>query len=137
MTNTTSTIPQTPLIDGVPITLNGVVYTLPPCSLATLKRHGKGIDEFAKIQTSFVLSESAVDTILAVVSEALRRNYPEITAEFVAEGLGLDVIMETFQAAMDVSGLMRKTKVSTPASTTAGEGGTLGESTGTASPLTS
>lgn len=127
-----------PLLDGVPITLSGIVYILPPCSLATLKRNAKGIDAFAKQGGSFNLSELAIDTIQSVVFEALRRNYPDITADFVAEHLGLDVIMETFQAAMDVSGLMRKAKQGTTSTSPAAqEGGTLGESTGTASPPTS
>lgn len=130
--------PDTPPLDGVPIQLAGITHILPPCSLATLKRHAKGIDAFAKMGNSFDLSETAVDTILAVVFEALRRNYPDITPEFVAEHLGLDIIMETFQAAMDVSGLMRKAKSgNTSSSATAQGGGTLGESTGTASPPTS
>lgn len=123
-----------PLHEGVAITLGGVVYTLPPCSLATLKRHAKGIDTFARSQT-FALNDEAVDTILSVIHEALRRNYLDITQDFIAENLGVDVIMETFQAAMDVSGLMRKSKAPSLTGTTseaAGEGGTLGESTGTA-----
>lgn len=120
--------------DGVSVKLDGIAYTLPPCSLATLKRHAKGIDTLKKQNLDF--SESSVDTILSLVFEALRRNYPDITPEFVAEHLGLDMVMETFQAAMDVSGLMRKAKAGTPTSTAAQEGGTLGESTGTASPPT-
>ena len=128
---------QTPLHEGVPIMLGGAWYVLPPCSLATLKRHAKGIDAFAKMGNTFDLSGPAVDTILAVVHEALRRNYPDITAEFVAEGMGLDTIMQTFQAAMDASGLLRKARQGDSSSPAAQEGGTLGESTGTASPPTS
>lgn len=137
MTNTTQ--PKAPVFvasppfEGVDVKLDGVVYTLPPCSLATLKRHAKGIDMQKR---NFDFSESSVDTIISLVFEALRRNYPDITPEFVAEHLGLDLVMETFQAAMDVSGLMRKSKAAAT-STAAQEGGTLGESTGTASPLTS
>ncbi|MDP3650524.1 MAG: hypothetical protein Q8R67_02465 [Rhodoferax sp.] len=121
-------------IDGVDVLLGGVIYILPPCSLATLKRHTKGID--AMQRSSFDFSEASVDTILNLVFEALRRNYPDITPEFVAEHLGLDMVMETFQAAMDVSGLMRKSKAAATSKEAAQEGGTLGESTGTASPPT-
>lgn len=125
-----------PLLEGVPVQLGGVLYTLPPCSLATLKRHAKGIDLMQK--SHFDFSETSVDTIVNLVFEALRRNYPDITPEFVAEHLGLDAVMDTFQAAMDVSGLLRKAKAGhTSSSTAAPEGGTLGESTGTASPPTS
>lgn len=131
-----------PALEGVPIVLDGLTFILPPCSLATLKRHAKGIDAFAKMGGAFELSEPAVDTILSVVHEALRRNYPAIEQAFVAEHIGLDQIMPTFQAAMDVSGLMRKAaarsgSTSASAAAAAGEGGTLGESTGTALPPTS
>lgn len=127
---------SSPQFEGVGVTLCNVTYILPPCSLATLKRHAKGIDVLQK--SSFDFSEASVDTIISLVFEALRRNYPDITPEFVAEHLGLDLVMETFQAAMDVSGLIRKShKANAAASTTAQEGSTLGESTGTASPLTS
>lgn len=124
---------QAVALEGVAIQLNGCTYILPPCSLATLKRHAKGIDAFSKMGNSFDLSETAVDTILAVIFEALRRNYPDITAEFVSEHLGVDIIMKTFQAAMDASGLIRKSQQT---STAAQGGGTLGESTGIASPPT-
>jgi hypothetical protein len=140
MENTTP--PKTPVFvasppfEGVDVILQGVTYILPPCSLATLKRHAKGIDVLQK--SSFDFSAASVDTIISLVFEALRRNYPDITPEFVAEHLGLDLVMETFQAAMDVSGLIRKSHQANAATSTAAqEGGTLGESTGTASPLTS
>ena len=139
MNNTTQIKAPAPVVlapfDGVDVKLDGVVYTLPPCSLATLKRHAKGID--AMQRSSFDFSESSVDTIVNLVFEALRRNYPDITPEFVAEHLGLETVMETFRAAMDVSGLQRKARAKEAATATAQEGGTLGESTGTASPLTS
>lgn len=127
------------LLDGVPIQLNGVTYTLPPCSLATLKRHAKGIEAFAKMGEDFVPSLDAIETITSVVTEALRRNYPGITEDFVAESLGIDKIMDTFQAAMDVSGLIRKAAQGTETAPDmpAQEGGTLGESTGIESSPTS
>lgn len=132
-----STATNPPPLDGVPIQLGGVQYILPPCSLGTLKRHAKGIDAFAKMGSNFTLNEAAIDTIHSVVVEALRRNYPDVTADFVADNLGVDQIMPTFQAAMDVSGLMRKAAAAAATDKAAGEGGTLGESTGTALPPTS
>lgn len=127
-----------PPLEGIEVKLGGLVYILPPCSLATLKRHAKSIDVMKT--SSFDFSESSMDTLVGLVFEALRRNYPDVTQEFVAENLGLDIVMDTFHAAMDVSGLIRKARASTESaasSTAAQEGGTLGESTGTASPLTS
>ena len=126
-----------PELEGIAIQLGGQTYTLPPCSLATLKRHSAGIDKFAKAGAQFELSSESVDLIIAVLTEALARNYPGISAEAVAEYVGVDTMIDLFQAALDVSGLIRKQRQTQAASSTAQEGGTLGESTGTASPPTS
>lgn len=129
--------PKQPVqLDGVPIKLAGADYILPPCSLATLKRHSVGIDKFAKAGGRFELSTESVDIILAVITEALARNYPDITADAVAEHVGVDTMLDLFQAAMDVSGLIRKSHQAQPTAAAQG-GGTLGESNGTASPPTS
>ena len=127
----------TAALDGIAIKLGGATYILPPCSLATLKRHAKGIDAFSNGGGSFQLTPESVDLILAVITESLVRNYPTMTEEIVAEHVGVDTMIELFQAAMDVSGLIRKSYQAKASSTAAQEGGTLGESTGTASPLTS
>lgn len=126
-----------PALEGIAIQLGGQTYTLPPCSLATLKRHSAGIDKFAKAGSQFELATETIDLIIAVLTEALARNYPEITAEAVAEHVGVDTMIELFQAALDVSGLIRKQRQAQAAGSTAQGGGTLGESTGTASPPTS
>lgn len=128
----------TPQHDGIPVVLGGATYILPPCSLATLKRHSAGLDKFAKAGGQFELSSESVDLILAVITEALARNYPDITADAVAEHVGVDTMTDLFQATMDVSGLIRKSYQANAAAGTAAQGGgTLGESTGTASPPTS
>jgi len=135
-----SQLPQptgTPALEGIPIQLGGQTYTLPPCSLATLKRHSAGIDKFAKAGGQIELSGEGVDLIIAVLTEALARNYPDITAEALAEHVGVDTMVEFFQAALDVSGLIRKQRQAQSSGSTAQGGGTLGESTGTASSPTS
>ena len=84
------------------------------------------------------MTPASIDLILAVISEALARNYPLVTQEMLAEHIGVDIMIDLFQAAMDVSGLIRKSHQANAATRTAAlEGGTLGELTGTASPLTS
>lgn len=115
-------------LDGVEIKLNGQRLILPPASLATLKRHGKAIDDFSRMDVAAMMSAGATDTLITVLYEALRRNYPGITAEFIEEHVGIDQINELFAAAMDASGLLRA-----PKAPSGGEGKPLGESTGTAS----
>lgn len=126
-----------PAHDGVLVKLDGRDFILPPCSLATLKRHAKAIDAFARLGPRDTFGEQEIDVVINVTFEALRRNYPDITPEYVAEHVAVDTMMQFFQAAMDASGLLRKGQASTSASTAAQEGGMLGELTGTAFPLTS
>ncbi|MEQ1717520.1 MAG: hypothetical protein ABL907_16345 [Hyphomicrobium sp.] len=128
---------QRPQLDGVPIQLGGFTYILPPCSLTTLKRHSAGIDKFAKAGSQFELTAEMVDLIVAVLTEALARNYPDVTAEAVADHVGVDTMSGLFQAALDVSGLIREQLQARAPRGAAQEGGKLGESNGTASSPTS
>ncbi len=127
-----------PEYDGIPIKLKGKEFILPPCSIGTLKRHAKKIGQFGSAGADFAMSEEAINTMVGVVTEALKRNYPTMTADIVEECIGVDIMQDVFQQAMDVSGLLRKQfKLEAAAGKAAGEGSSLGESTGTASPLTS
>lgn len=123
---------RTPLIEGVPIELDGKTYILPPCSLGTLKRQAAGIQRFATADASKGFDVEALGVVVSLATEALRRNYPDITEDFVADALGLESMMDVFQAAMDVSGLLRKAKGahSQAASSADAGGGGLGEPTG-------
>lgn len=129
-----------PPILGIPFPLAGKRYIVPPCSLATLRRHGAAIDKLGVEGASAKLSDGAIDTIVSVAHEALRRNYPAIESDFVAENVGLESVWDLFSAIMDASGLLRK-KLLADAATTAdaapGEGSKLGESSGTLSQPTS
>lgn len=130
---TTPQAVHAPAHDGVLVKLDGRDFILPPCSLATLRRHAKAIDAFSRMGPGDAFGEQEIDTVINVTFEALRRNYPDITPEYVAEHVAVDTMMGFFQAAMDASGLLRKSQ----AASAAQEGGTLGESTGTALPPTS
>ena len=128
-------MPGTPPIDGVRIKLGGNTYVLPPCNLATLKRYATAIDKFSA-QKEFNFGSESIDTVINLVAEALARNYIGFTPEDVAEHIGLEQMQDYLQCVMDASGLFRKAHPKLPADKpepTAQEGGTLGESTGTAS----
>jgi hypothetical protein len=122
----------TPPIDGVLIKLGGQTYVLPPCNLATLKRHAGAIDKFSSAK-EFNFGSESIDTVISLVSEALARNYEGVTADDVAEHIGLEQMQDYLQCVMDASGLFRKANPKLPADKPAAaqEGGTLGESTGT------
>ena len=134
------------LIKGIPLTLGGTTYTLPPASLGTLEAMA---DQLDKVNAAFATGSAfALRDLLFVTDFALaclQRNYPTLQRPEVAAQIGLDNVIEVMQMCLDTSGLLRKkledearqAAQSAPASTTAGEGGTLGEPAGTASLPTS
>lgn len=131
---------NTPLIKGISLVLGGVTYTLPAASLATLEANA---DQLDKVNAAFASGGSfGLRDMLFVTDFAtacLRRNYPDINRSVVAEHVGLDNVIDVLQMCLDTSGLLRKKLEAeqTPDMVTAQEGGTLGESTGTASSPTS
>jgi hypothetical protein len=130
----------TPSIKGIPLILGGVTYTLPAASLATLEANA---DQLDKVNAAFATGGSfGLRDMLFVTDFAtacLRRNYPDIDRSVVAEHVGLDNVIDVLQMCLDTSGLLRKKleAETQSASDAPQEGGTLGESTGTASSLTS
>jgi hypothetical protein len=131
---------NTPLIKGIPLILGNTTYTLPAASLATLEANADQLDKVNAAFTSggsFGLRDMLFVTDFATA--CLRRNYPDIDRSVVAEHVGLDNVIDVLQMCLDTSGLLRK-KLEAEQTTdmvTAQEGGTLGESTGTASSPTS
>jgi hypothetical protein len=132
------------LIKGIPLVLGAATYTLPPASLGTLEAMA---DQLDKVNEAFATGgQFSLRDLLFVTDFAtacLRRNYPHITREEVAEHVGLDNVIDVLQMCLDASGLLRK-KLESEAqaaasqpSPAASEGGKLGEPAGTASLPTS
>jgi len=90
-------------IKGIPLSLGGKTYIVPPLNLGTLERLQERLANF----TGGVDQES-VSTVLDAAHSALLRNYPEITREQVAEMIDVANMAEVMEAVMDVSGLKRK-----------------------------
>lgn len=132
---------STPLIKGIPLSLGGTTYILPPASLATLEDSSDKLD---KVNAAFAGKSTFSLTDLLFVTDfataCLRRNYPDLDRAIVAQNVGLDNVVDVLQICLDTSGLLRKKLESESqphTATDSQEGGTLGESTGTASSLTS
>lgn len=126
------------LIKGITIQLGGSTYVLPPASFATLEAMS---DQLDKVNAAFTQGgKFSLRDLLFITDFAtacLRRNYPDIDRNLVAEHVGLDNMLEVMQMCLDASGLMRKQLESATQGTASQEGGTLGESGGTASLPTS
>lgn len=130
------------LIKGIPLVLGATTYTLPPASLGTLELMAERLD---KINEAFAsganFSHRDLFFVADLATACLQRNYPELDRAQVAQHVGLENVIDVLQMCMDTSGLLRKKLEADAkeqaAQAAAGEGGTLGESAGTASSPTS
>ena len=105
-------------IKGLTLNLGGTDYVVPPLSLGAMEQLQERMASFA----GDIADPKQVATAIDAVHAALRRNYPELTREQVADMIDVGNMVEAFEAVMDVSGTRRKA-----AEAAAAEGGTPGE----------
>lgn len=91
-------------VKGIPVELGGVTFIVPPLSLGALEQLQAGIAGF----TGDVFDKAQIALVIDAALAALKRNYPDITREQVAECIDVANMPEVFEAVMDVSGLKRK-----------------------------
>lgn len=91
-------------IKGIKLELGGTTYVVPPLPLGSMEAMEERIQNFTG-----GLDRGSLSTVIDCLHAALKRNYPDITREMVADEL-LDVsnFGEVMQAVMDVSGMRRK-----------------------------
>lgn len=89
------------MIKGIDVELNGKSYTFPPLALGVVERFEEDFQNFGKMKAN---KQASVAIDLAFSS--LKRNYPKITREEVAEMLDLSNVQEVVGAIMGVSGLV-------------------------------
>lgn len=91
-------------VKGIPLTLDGRTWTVPPLSLGALEQLQERLAQF----TGDVGAAGQISTAIDALHAALRRNYPDVTREQVAEMIGLENMAEVMEAVMDVAGLRRR-----------------------------
>lgn len=91
-------------IKGIAVTLGGDSYVVPPLSLGAVEQLQDRIGAF----NGDVRDKDQVATVIDAAHSALKRNYPEMTREAVADLIDLENMAEVFEAVMDVSGMKRK-----------------------------
>jgi hypothetical protein len=90
-------------IPGLSVTLDGQPYVIPPLSLGALEQLRPRLLAFDEKMDDPEQISTVIDTLHA----ALRRNYPELTRERVADMVDLANFGEAMRAAMNVSGLAK------------------------------
>jgi hypothetical protein len=91
-------------VKGIPVNIGGETYIVPPLSLGALEQLQDRITKFS----GNVGDRDQIATVIDAAHAALRRNYPDISRETVADGIGLEGMNEVFGAVMDVSGIKRR-----------------------------
>lgn len=91
-------------IKGVTVELNGVDYVIPPIALGALEQLQERIGTF----DGNAMDAKQISTVIDCAHAALKRNYPDLTREEVADLIDISNMNEVFAAVMDVSGLKRK-----------------------------
>lgn len=88
---------------GIPVTLGGDVFIIPPLSLNALRQLQPALAKF----TGGVDDESIV-TVIDAAHASLARNYPTMDKNMVADLIDVGNMKDIMEAVMDVSGLKRK-----------------------------
>lgn len=89
---------------GIPIVLGGVEYVVPPIALGALEQLQESIAGYS----GNPLERGQIGTVVDAAHAALRRNYPDLTREQVADMIDVGNMADVFECVMDVSGLKRK-----------------------------
>ncbi|OQS41131.1 hypothetical protein [Chromobacterium haemolyticum] len=90
-------------IKGISVLLNGKAYVIPPLNLAALEQLQDRLEQF-----DGGIGKESISTVLDATTAALKRNYPDLTRDQVAELVDVANMAEVMEAIMDVSGLKRK-----------------------------
>ncbi len=92
------------MIAGIKVELGGAEWVVPPLNLGALIELQDKLEAFRP----GAVDKGSIDTVLECVYRAMKRNYPDVTKEQLAEHIDLANMVGLMQAVMDVSGLRRK-----------------------------
>jgi hypothetical protein len=115
------------MIPGMPIAMAGQDWLVPPLTLGQLRRLMPKVRELTEIGAS--MGESQIAVLVEIVTAALQRNYPDVTADQVENLLDLGNAGVVLNVVLTGSGLK-------PRGTPVGEAPAPGTASG-ADPVTS
>jgi hypothetical protein len=91
-------------VKGIPYTFSDRVLVIPPLSLGAMEQ----LQERLSVMKEDLADPEYIGTVIETVHAALKRNYPDMTREEVADMIDLANMQEVMTCAMDVAGLKRK-----------------------------
>lgn len=110
-------------IKGITVTLGGTDFVVPPLNFKSLQSLQTRLAGF-----SGGTDPESIQLVADAALHALKRNYPDMTADALGDILDLGNMQGVMEAVMDVSGLRRKS-----IETAAGQGDDSPPSSGTTS----
>lgn len=96
--------PESTKYRGIPFDFGGRVLVIPPISLGALEP----LQERLTGMSDDMFDPENISTVIDTVHAALKRNYPDMTREEIADMIDLENMQEVMTCAMDVAGLKRK-----------------------------
>lgn len=90
-------------VAGVQVVIGAHEYTVPPISLYHVRMYA---DQLKSLDASKQMDVGSIDLIAQVALAALKRNYPELTLDELAQEIDFGNIMSVYQAVMGVSGFV-------------------------------
>lgn len=93
---------MTAKIKGVEINLSGIDFVVPPLNLVSLQMLQEKLLNF-----SGGADAKSIDVVLDCAHASLKRNYPDITRDELAEIIDLGNMLELMNAIMGASGLQK------------------------------
>jgi hypothetical protein len=93
------------MLPGVTVSIGGRDWIIPPLTLGALRRLGPQFDVLKVDRLAF--DGEVVDALIAIATAAMRRNYPDLSEDAVAEMIDLGNAGEVAMAIMTGSGLRR------------------------------
>jgi hypothetical protein len=106
------------MIPGVKVSMGGKEFEVPPLTLGQLRRLMPKVRLLTEIDTS--MGEEQIGILIELVTAALNRNYPDITAEQVENLLDLGNAQEVMSSILTGSGLKLRTGERQPVAGTNG-----------------
>jgi alkylhydroperoxidase/carboxymuconolactone decarboxylase family protein YurZ len=91
------------MIPGATVVMGDTEWTIPPLTLGQLRLLTPKVRDLQTIGAT--MTEQEIDLLIDIVTAAMQRNYPEITAERVGDLLDLGNAFEVWQAVLAASRL--------------------------------
>jgi hypothetical protein len=92
------------MIAGITLNLGDVPHVVPPLTLGTLEALQPRLAEFLQGKNGLAGAPVVIDAVFA----ALKRNYPDIERQTVADGIDVATMGDFTAAILDISGAKRK-----------------------------